>query len=389
MAALTRTRTFFAAVCLLAAIALLAACGSDAPPPAAAPEATAAAPEATAKAAATPTPSASPEPTVLTTAAPTAQMTAAPEATAPATAAPTSTVPQPTTPQPSAQPTPRPTAQSTSQPTPQPTAQTSTPTPQPTPQPPTPEPTAPATPEPTAAAFPTPSWSGALSYQVLATYPHDTSAFTQGLLWFDGLVYESTGLRGQSVLRIVDLPSGRVLQETPGEPSHFGEGLALVDDQLIWLTWQAGTATVHHRETLERTGTFAYSGEGWGLCHDGHRLVMSDGSNTLTFRHPETFDALGSVPVTRADGSPVNRLNELECIGDDVWANVWLTDRIVVINPDTGAVIAEADMAGIISPHPVSSDSNNVLNGIAYRPDTGTFLITGKRWPTVFEVRFE
>lgn len=224
---------------------------------------------------------------------------------------------------------------------------------------------------------------------MLATHPHDTSAFTQGLLWFDGLVYESTGLRGQSVLRIVDLPTGRVLQETPGEPQHFGEGLALVDDQLIWLTWQAGTATVHSRDTLEQTGSFTYSGEGWGLCHDGHRLVMSDGSSTLTFRHPTTFEMLGSVPVTRADGSPVSRLNELECVGDDVWANVWLTDRIVVINPDTGAVIAEADMAGIISPHPALADSNNVLNGIAYRPDTGTFLITGKRWPTVFEVRFE
>ncbi len=224
---------------------------------------------------------------------------------------------------------------------------------------------------------------------MLATHPHDTSSFTQGLLWFDGLVYESTGLRGQSVLRIMELPTSRVLQEAPGEPHHFGEGLALVDDRLIWLTWQAGTATVHHRDTLEQTGSFTYSGEGWGLCHDGDRLVMSDGSNTLTFRHPKTFEVLGSVPVTRADGSPVNRLNELECIGDDVWANVWLTDRIVVIDPDTGAVIAEADMAGIISPHPVLADSNNVLNGIAYRPDTGTFLITGKRWPTVFEVRFE
>lgn len=224
---------------------------------------------------------------------------------------------------------------------------------------------------------------------MLATHPHDTSSFTQGLLWFDGLVYESTGLRGQSVLRIVDLPTGRVLQETTTDPRHFGEGLALVEDRLIWLTWQAGTAGVYHRDTLEPTGGFTYSGEGWGLCHDGARLVMSDGSNTLTFRHPETFEVLGSVPVTRADGSPVNRLNELECIGEDVWANVWLTDRIVVIDPATGSVNAEADMAGLISPHPVLSDSNNVLNGIAYRPDTETFLITGKRWPTVFEVRFE
>ena len=224
---------------------------------------------------------------------------------------------------------------------------------------------------------------------MVASHPHDTSAFTQGLLWFDGLVYESTGLRGQSVLRIVDLPTGRVLQETAADPQHFGEGLALVGDQLIWLTWRAGTAGVYHQDTLEQTGSFTYSGEGWGLCHDGIRLVMSDGSNTLTFRHSSTFEVLGSVPVTRADGTPVNRLNELECVGDDVWANVWLTDRIVVINPDTGAVIAEADMAGIISPHPADADSNDVLNGIAYRPDTGTFLITGKRWPAIFEVRFE
>ena len=207
-------------------------------------------------------------------------------------------------------------------------------------------------------------------------------------MWHDGLVYESTGLRGQSVLRIVDLPTGRVLQETAADAQHFGEGLALVNDRLIWLTWQAGTATVHNRETLEHIGSFTYTGEGWGLCFDGTRLVMSDGSNTLTFRHPETFEVLGSVPVTQADGSPVNRLNELECIGNDVWANVWLTDRIVVIDPATGSVIAEADMTGLISPHPADTDSNNVLNGIAYRPDTDTFLITGKRWPSIFEVRF-
>ena len=224
---------------------------------------------------------------------------------------------------------------------------------------------------------------------MVATHPHDTSSFTQGLLWSDGLVYESTGLRGQSVLRVVDLTTGRVLQETAADPQHFGEGLALVDDKLIWLTWRAGTAGVYHRDTLEQTRSHTYPGEGWGLCHDGDRLVMSDGSNTLTFRHPETFEALRSVPVADTDGQPVNRLNELECIGDDVWANVWLTDRIVVIDPDTGTVIAEADMAGLISPHPADADSNDVLNGIAYRPDTGTFLITGKRWPTIFEVRFE
>jgi len=162
-----------------------------------------------------------------------------------------------------------------------------------------------------------------------------------------------------------------------------------VDDRLIWLTWQAGTAIVHRSGTLEPVGSFDYAGEGWGLCHDGTRLVMSDGSSTLTFRHPVTFEVLGSASVARADGSPVTRLNELECVGRQVWANVWLTDRIVVIDPATGAVEAEADMAGIISPHPAITDTDNVLNGIAYRPDTGTFLITGKRWPAVFEVRFQ
>ena len=308
------------AIWLLAAIALFAACGTDAPPTTA------------------PTPAVTPDPSSvpIPTAAPS---TASPEPTAPPTAAPTAP---------------------------------------------------PATEQPTAAPQPPPpAWSGALAYEVVASHPHDTSSFTQGLLWLDGRLYESTGLRGQSVLRIIDLPTGRVLQETAAHPQHFGEGLALVDDQLIWLTWQAGTATVHNRDTLEQTGAFSYAGEGWGLCHDGDRLVMSDGSNTLTFRHPTTFEAMGSVAVTRADGSPVDRLNELECLGDEVWANVWFTDRIVVINPDTGAVVAEADMAGIISPHPELADSNDVLNGIAYRPDTGTFLVTGKRWPTIFEVRFE
>ncbi|MDE0579306.1 MAG: glutaminyl-peptide cyclotransferase [bacterium] len=341
------------AIWLLAAITLTAACGSDAPPTTANSVATAPV-EAPA----------SPSPTAILTPLATAVPTTVPPTSVPSTPAPTS---------------PQPTAVATPAPTPAPTAP---PKPRPTPDPQTPTPA--ATPDPSP-----PTWSGTLTYQVVATHPHDTSSFTQGLVWFDGLLYESTGLRGQSVLRIIDLPTGRVLQETAADPQHFGEGLALVDDQLIWLTWQAGTAGVYERDTLEQTGSFAYAGEGWGLCHDGTRLVMSDGSNTFTFRHPTTFEAMDSVAVTRSDGSPVNRLNELECVGDDVWANVWLTDRIVVIDPDTGTVVAEADMAGIISPHPELSDGNNVLNGIAYRPDTGTFLITGKRWPTIFEVRFE
>ncbi len=224
---------------------------------------------------------------------------------------------------------------------------------------------------------------------MVATHPHDTSAFTQGLLWSEGRVYESTGLRGASVLRMVDLTTGQVLRETAADPEHFGEGLALVGDRLIWLTWQAGTAGVYHQDSFELLDRFAYQGQGWGLCHDGDRLVMSDGSAALFFRHPETFALLGSVAVTEADGTPVDRLNELECVGETVWANVWLTDRIVVIDPTTGLVVAEADLAGIISPHPADADTNDVLNGIAYRSETGTFLLTGKRWPSVFEVRFD
>ncbi|MXW41572.1 MAG: glutaminyl-peptide cyclotransferase [Acidimicrobiia bacterium] len=227
-----------------------------------------------------------------------------------------------------------------------------------------------------------------LSYQVLASYPHDTSAFTQGLLWHDDKIYESTGLFGESELRVVNLLTGSATQEYPADPAYFGEGLALVDNRLIWLTWQAETATVHDVNTLEQTGTFTYTGEGWGLCYDGTRLVMSDGSNRLTFRDANTFEVLGSVQVTHSDGTAVERLNELECVGGLVWANVWLTDVIVVANPDTGTVVAEVNMEGLIAPHPSIENGNNVLNGIAYRPDTSTFLITGKRWPTLFEVRF-
>ncbi|MDE0115874.1 MAG: glutaminyl-peptide cyclotransferase [bacterium] len=370
-------RALSATVGLLAVIALIAGCGADAPPTAANPEATAPAE----KAASSPTASARPA----------LEQTPAPSA-APLTATPLA---QPTAPPPSPTPidqtpTPAPDAEPRADPTP-----TATPIPTASPsEAPTAPPTAtspePSSPTPTATPqAQDPAWLGTLGYRVHAVYPHDTSSFTQGLLWFDGLVYESTGLRGQSVLRAVDLPTGRILREATAAPQHFGEGLALVDDQLIWLTWQAGTAGVYQRNTLEQTGSFTYTGEGWGLCHDGTRLVMSDGSSTLTFRHPTTFEVLGSVAVSQADGSPVARLNELECVGNYVWANVWLTDRIVVIDPATGAVTAEADMAGIITPHPQLTDSNNVLNGIAYRPDTGTFLITGKRWPVLFEVRFE
>ncbi len=360
---------------MMLAVAIAAACGTDSSPSA--------------------TPSVTATPTNTVVVAQQTPLEPTPHEPSPTEPSPTQAPPARST---NPEPTEHPTASATEPanlPTPEeiaatPTATQPAPTPTVTPEPITPDPVPTVTLEPTATTE-APSRSGptTLTYQVLATHPHDPEAFTQGLLWSNGQVFESTGLRGQSVLRTVDLPTGEVVRETSALPQHFGEGLALVNDQLVWLTWQSETAGVYDRDTLEQTGSFTYAGEGWGLCHDGTRLVMSNGSNTLTFRHPETFEVLGSVRVYDVDGSPVNRLNELECVDDDVWANVWLTDRIVVIDPATGAVVAEADMGGIISPHPTGTDGNNVLNGIAYRPDTATFLITGKRWPTLFEVRFE
>ncbi len=226
-----------------------------------------------------------------------------------------------------------------------------------------------------------------LGLEVLSAWPHDTSAFTQGLLLYNGLLYESTGLVGSSALREVDPATGDELRRVDVPPPIFAEGLARVDNRLIQITWQNGVAFVYDLATFERTGEYRYSGEGWGLCYDGQRLVMSDGSNQLFFRDPRTFDLLGQVSVLR-DGQPVARLNELECVGDQVYANVWQTDEIVDVERDTGRVLATIDASGLFSAQERPRSPDDVLNGIAYDPDKGTFLITGKRWPRLFEVRF-
>ena len=220
--------------------------------------------------------------------------------------------------------------------------------------------------------------------EVLQVLPHDRTAFTQGLVWQDGALYESTGLRGRSELRRVDRASGQVQQRVALEPNFFGEGLALVDDRLIMLTWQEHVARVFDR-SFQVVGEFSYPTEGWGLCYDGSRLVMSDGSSTLYFRDPTTFDVLGSVLVT-LDGQPTEMLNELECVGDWVYANVWQTDTIVRIDPATGQVHAVIDASGLLAPS--ERPGTDVLNGIAYDPDQDVFLITGKLWPHLYEVRF-
>jgi glutaminyl-peptide cyclotransferase len=224
-----------------------------------------------------------------------------------------------------------------------------------------------------------------LTVQVLASAPHDRGAFTQGLVWYEGALYESTGLYGQSTVREVDRTTGEVRRQVPLDPTVFAEGLAQFDSRLIQITWQQGVAFVYDLATFERLDQLTYTGEGWGLCNDGTRLVMSDGSSNLTFRDPQTFAAIGTVGVT-LDGRPIDRLNELECVGDRVYANIWMTDLIVRIDPSTGRVDAAIDAANLLAPQ--ERFGADVLNGIAYDPEQDVFLITGKLWPRLFEVRF-
>jgi glutamine cyclotransferase len=222
-------------------------------------------------------------------------------------------------------------------------------------------------------------------YQVVAEYPHDPTAYTQGLVRIDGTLYEGTGLEGESELRRVDLATGEVLQAHPIDEEQFGEGIVVLGDRIYQITWQSETAYVYDRETFELLNTFAYEGEGWGITTDGERLIMSDGSNHLTFRDPETFDVLGSVEVQDA-GLPVTNLNELEFVEGEVWANVWQTDWIVRIDPATGNVTGWIDLSGLLPRDDPAAEDAEVLNGIAYDPETGELLVTGKFWPTLFEI---
>jgi glutaminyl-peptide cyclotransferase len=222
-------------------------------------------------------------------------------------------------------------------------------------------------------------------YRVLAEYPHDTGAYTQGLVLIDGTLYEGTGLEGESELRRVELETGEVLQARPLDDQYFGEGIAVVGDRIYQLTWQSEVCLVHDRDTFELLETFTYSGEGWGLTTDGERLIMSDGSDRLTFRDPETFAELGAVNVQDA-GLPVSNLNELEYIDGEVWANIYQTDRIVRIDPATGDVTGWLDMAGLLPDDHPQAEGADVLNGIAYDPASGQLLVTGKDWPLLFEI---
>jgi len=225
-----------------------------------------------------------------------------------------------------------------------------------------------------------------LRVEVHRRFPHDTTAYTQGLILFQGKLLESTGRYGQSDLRRLDPATGTVEQRVGISPAFFGEGIARVDDRLIMLTYKAQRAFALGIEQFDQLETFRYRGEGWGLCNDGRRLIMSNGSSRLTFRDLQSFEEIGGVDVTLR-GVPQMQLNELECVGDTVYANVYQRDIILRIDLASGYVTEYIDASGLLTPE--ESRGVDVLNGIAYDPDRDRFYITGKLWPTMFEVTFE
>ena len=215
------------------------------------------------------------------------------------------------------------------------------------------------------------------------SYPHDSTAFTQGLLWRNGRLYESTGRYEESTIRLVELETGRVIQRVALGRQYFAEGLAAVGDSLYQLTWKEGVAFIWDPETLRQVGQLEYNGEGWGLTSDGRRLIVSDGSSYLTFVDPHTFQVDTTLRVM--DGTrPVDQLNELEWVRGEIWANVWHTTRIARIDPATGRVKGWLELSSLIPP---VTDQEAVLNGIAYDEAADRLLVTGKLWPRLFEIR--
>ncbi len=232
-----------------------------------------------------------------------------------------------------------------------------------------------------------------LHYRVAAVHAHDPQCFTQGLLLRDGLVYESSGLYGRSYLRVWELATGRTLHETSLERRLFAEGLALAGDEIVLLTWREGIALRFDSKDLSPRGSFAYRNQGWGLTYDGRRLIQSDGSEYLVLRHPDTFVPLGRLRITD-QGRPVRLLNELEWIppgpkagklGGMLLANIWLAERIAVIDPADGRVRGWLDLSPLTA-EAGGGDSDAVANGIAYDPATGRLLVTGKLWPFLYEL---
>lgn len=222
------------------------------------------------------------------------------------------------------------------------------------------------------------------SYRVVNEFPHDGDAYTQGLVFYDGELYESTGLNAHSTLRRVELETGIVLQIHKLDDKYFGEGITICDDRIIQLTWRAKRGFVYNRKSFEQIGCFSYPTEGWGITYDGIKLIMSDGSATLYFLDPVTFEETGSIKVTSA-GKPLRHLNELEYINGEIFANIYRTDRLARIDPANGKVIAWIDLTDILGEENITPQTD-VLNGIAYDSDTGRLFVTGKKWQKLFEI---
>ncbi len=223
------------------------------------------------------------------------------------------------------------------------------------------------------------------TYRVVNVYPHDPKAFTQGLAFDEGALYEGTGLLARSSLRRVELETGQVLQRHDLPAHLFGEGVTVFGDRIIQLTWKSHVGLMYDKETFERQRDFTYPTEGWGLTHDGQRLIISDGSSTLHFLDPETLEEIGWIDV-HDDGIPVTRLNELEYVQGEVFANVWKTDLVARIDPETGQVVGWIGLAGLLSPEDRDGPID-VLNGIAYDPENDRLFVTGKLWPRLFEIK--
>ena len=260
-----------------------------------------------------------------------------------------------------------------------------TPTQTPTPIPPqtnTPPPT--PTPKPSLVPTPKPTTNDIINYTytVVKTYPHDTSAFTQGLVYDNGVLFESTGGFGDSSLRKVNLEDGCILQQY-NLPNYFCEGLTLINNTLVQLTWQNQIGFIYNKETFTLLGNFSYKTEGWGLTFDGNKLIMSDGSSKLIFIDPQTYQKTGEINVLEGN-TPITNINELEYINGNIYANIWLTQKIAIINPQTGQIKGWIDLSGI-NQHP-TTNPDSVLNGIAYDQQTNRLFVTGKNWPNLYHI---
>lgn len=229
-----------------------------------------------------------------------------------------------------------------------------------------------------------------LQYKVLKVYPHDIRAYTQGLVYQDGILYESTGQYGESGIRKQDMNNGKILSGLSIDNSLFGEGITIYKDKIYQLTWTSGKGFIYDLKTFSLESTFTYNTQGWGITTAGDKLIMSDGSHKLYHIAPSSFNLIKEVEVYDHNG-PVKNLNELEYINGLIWANVWMEDRIVVIDPESGEVRQELDMSQLLSATEKSklNDSDDVLNGIAWNPEKGSIYVTGKRWPKMFEIKIQ